>query len=45
MVICFPAGVGDLSLLKNVQKASAAHPASYEMSNGVSFFGVKAVEA
>jgi hypothetical protein len=37
--------VRDFSLLKNVQKAPAAHPASYEMSNGGSFFEVKAVEA
>ena len=36
-----PAGAVGLSPLKNVQAGSGAHPASYSMSNGASFPGLK----
>jgi hypothetical protein len=35
--IQMPARVRDLSLLRNVQTGSAAHPASYSVGNGGSF--------
>jgi hypothetical protein len=36
-----PAGAIGLSPLQNVQAGSGAHPASYSMSNGASFPGLK----
>jgi len=37
----FPVGAGNFSLRHHVQTGSAAHPLSYRMGNGVSFYGVK----
>jgi hypothetical protein len=45
MWVRFPGGVGNFSLRHRVQTGSGAHPASYPMSIGGSFYGGKAVVA
>jgi hypothetical protein len=41
----FPAKARDFSILLSVHTASGPHPVSYEMNNGVFFFGGKAAGA
>jgi hypothetical protein len=41
MVVRFPTGEGDISLLQNVQTGCEAHSASCSVSTGTIFRGVK----